>query len=378
LTFRLSLDFKEINQLHADLLLLWAGALRVRGAPLAAGADIAEMIDEYFFDDALHNEDSLRFEAKLLVDMLNVLKEWDKINEQRCNSKPNVNITELDSKDLKVSGEIITHINTLTSCIKISCTSNVQLPANRIWTLLLLSEGLGSNAVFKACLRKLYGILRINDDEPDNIDSFDILNLSIFGNHLTAIVHECREYFCKFFECPKPVANPFVSPVSVSQMPQSLSSSKLQRFKHIIKDVVDDNCTDLDDVPIQCMVKEFVSTKSPPVARQLFVDTKMDEPQVVSGCKSIVISKELTHTPTVLPVCNGDQTSKLDTNERDKISPVLSRQDRASRPKTASETGLRSLCRSLNNTDPNAGAELRAIKNMDTLSKSLEESADTA
>ena len=103
LAFRLSLDFKEINQLHADILLLWAGALRTRGAPLAAGAEIAEMVDEYFFDDALHNDDCLRFEAKLLVDMLNVLKEWDEINSQRSNSKSNVNITELDSKDLKVS-----------------------------------------------------------------------------------------------------------------------------------------------------------------------------------------------------------------------------------------------------------------------------------
>jgi hypothetical protein len=94
------LDFKEINQLHSEVLQLWAEALLARGAPLAVGADIAEMIDEYFFNDTLHSEDTLQFEAKLLVDMMNVLSEWDNINDKHCPSS--FRLREIEVNELKV------------------------------------------------------------------------------------------------------------------------------------------------------------------------------------------------------------------------------------------------------------------------------------
>lgn len=100
LAFRLSLDFKEINQLHSEVLQHWAEALRARGAPLTVGVDISEMIDEYFFNDTLHSEETLRFEAKLLVDMMNLLYEWDDINDKH--SPSSFNFREIEINELKV------------------------------------------------------------------------------------------------------------------------------------------------------------------------------------------------------------------------------------------------------------------------------------
>lgn len=171
--------------------------------------------------------------------MMNLLYEWDDINDKH--SPSSFNFREIEINELKI-------------------------PANRIWTLLILSEALGSSVAFRACLRKLANIVCVNCDEPTKSDYCNSINLPVFGENFDKILNACRKYFKDHEDLTKPISTSFMSPTSVSHMSQSLSSTKLQRFKQ--KCVSEDEfSTDVDDEPIA----PILNKESQTLVRKLFV-----------------------------------------------------------------------------------------------------------
>ena len=107
LSFRLSLDSEEINELQSETFCFLNQALKDLGAPLDSATGLLERLNSYFTNDTFDSPESLLQEAELLVDMKELLSHWEAVCTDLSNRKQ-IRV-ELEAKDIMV--EIRTYVH---------------------------------------------------------------------------------------------------------------------------------------------------------------------------------------------------------------------------------------------------------------------------